>query len=232
MSEKRALLLVGSPKVQGSTSEALGSYLLGRLGALGFATASLHVGRLLRTPDGAQSLRREVACSTLVVISTPLYVDSLPAPLTAALEILAPGMAGADGAGRERPGLLAIVNSGFPEAHQNDTALAICRLFARQAGFRWLGGLPLGGGEVVGGRPLEKAGGVARLLRQALNLAAESIAAGAEVPAEAVRLMARPLVPRWLYILIGEMGWRRLARRNGVRRMLRARPYEEADISE
>jgi hypothetical protein len=70
---------------------------------------------------------------------------------------------------------------------------------------------------------------VARTLRQALDLTAERIAAGEEVPAEAVRLMAKPLVPTWLYVLIGEMGWRRLARQNGVRRMLGARPYEEAD---
>lgn len=34
---------------------------------------------------------------------------------------------------------VAISNSGFPEAQQNITALAVCRLFAKQVGFNWQG---------------------------------------------------------------------------------------------
>ena len=59
-----------------------------------------------------------------------------------------------------RPQLFtAIANCGFPEALHNTTALAICEVFARQAGFEWAGSLSLGGGEAVNGQPLVQAGG-------------------------------------------------------------------------
>jgi hypothetical protein len=122
--------------------------------------------------------------------------------------------------------LAAIVNSGFPEARQSDVALAICRLFARQAGFEWAGGLALGAGEALGGRPLAQLGGMVRHVTRALDLAAAALAAGQAIPREAVELMARPLFPRWLYLLAGQFGWRKEARKHGTTKQLRARPYD------
>lgn len=45
--------------------------------------------------------------------------------------------------------MVGIVNSGFPEAFHNDTALAILRRFAAETGFQWAGGLALGGGGTI-----------------------------------------------------------------------------------
>ena len=47
---------------------------------------------------------------------------------------------------------------------------------------------------------------------KSLDLAADALAKGEAIPEEAVKLMARPLVPRWLYLLIGNRGWVRGAK--------------------
>ncbi len=117
------------------------------------------------------------------------------------------------------------MNSGFPEASQNATALRICRRFADEARFEWAGGIALGGGEAIGGRPLAKVGGMARNVVRALDLAASELAAGRPVPEAAIRLMARPLVPTWLYLLFGRRGWRRRAARHHAGDRMDARPY-------
>lgn len=122
--------------------------------------------------------------------------------------------------------MLAICQSGFPEAHQNQTALAICRCFSREAGFTWAGGLALGGGGAINGQPLEKLGGMMRNVRKALDLAAGALAAGSPVPEEACALIRKPLVPGWIYLLMGNLMWKMQARKNGSSKKMNDRPYE------
>jgi multimeric flavodoxin WrbA len=220
---KKVLLLVGSPKGSGSTSEALGSYLLERMGERGIVTEVAPVPSSLRTEEERKGLLHAVGSADLLILATPLYADSLPSGVTRLLEIVA-------AEGDRRPGhggksFAALINCGFPEARQCDTAIAICRCFAREAGMEWAGGLALGGGESIGGRPLKETGGVARNVRKALDLAAEALSEGRQVPGEAVSLMARPTVPAWMYTVIGDIGWRLKARRRGTGTRMRDRPY-------
>ncbi len=219
-----ALLLIGSAKPPGqSTSEALASYLAGRLQAYGTATTTMHVARSLRTPARTGELLQAVDRADLFVLAFPLYVDSLPTLVTQALErIAAQRQAGPP---RGAAPFLAIANCGFPEAHHNATALAICRQFAAAAGFTWAGGLALGAGGAVSGRPLSEAGGMVRHVAAALDQAATALAAGQPVPAEAVALMSRPLMSPRLYTLMGDMGWRLQARQHGALRRLGDRPF-------
>ena len=220
---RRALLLVGSPKAGASTSGSLGTYLLQRLGEHGLEGGQRRVGEVLRAPGGLDELAGAVERADLFVLSFPLYVDSLPAPVIRCLEALAARRPGPPTEGAPR--FVAIVNCGFPEASQCDTALEICRRFALEAGFPWAGGLALGGGAAVDGRPLERAGGMVRNVRAALDLAGEALARGDPVPEEAVRLMARPLAPRWFYLFMGNLRWKRAARKHGTLRRLHDRPY-------
>ncbi len=221
---KRALLLVGSPKAGPSTSGALGTYLLDRLAERGVQGELRRVAEVLRGPAGPHELAGAVEGSDLFVVSFPLYVDSLPAPMVQCFEGLAASWGCAAPAGR-RPRFVAVVNCGFPEASQCDTALAVCRRFAAETGLSWGGGLALGGGGVLDGRAVDRAGGVVRNVRTALDRTGAALARGEAVPEHAVRLMAKPLVPRWLYLFAGNLHWRRAARRNGVLRRLNERPY-------
>jgi hypothetical protein len=157
----------------------------------------------------------------VVGLASPLYVDGLPGLVTAAIEILRRRRAGAG----SRPRFVALVNSGFPEAVHNDTALAICRLFAEQAGLEWIGGLAIGGGGMLAGKPLAELGPQGRVVVQALQLTADAIAEGRPVPDTAQRLVRRLSIPTWLYRFLAGWGFRQEAKKRGTLSRLGDRPY-------
>lgn len=221
---QRVLLLVGSARRPQSTSEALGAYLLQRLGERGFEAETVLLHRAMQFEDKREALLAQTDRADVIVLAFPLYVDSLPATVIRALELISDHRT--QGAGRPGQRLLAIINCGFPEAVHNDLAADMCRLFAKQARFDWSGALRLGGGPAIAGRPLEEVGGAATFTIRALDLAAEAIAAGEPLPAEASQAMSKPVIPAWGYRLMGWLGWRMEARKNGVLRKLYARPYE------
>lgn len=223
----RVLLLIGSAKTPHSTSESLGTYLLGRLQERSFETETILIHRALRTDETTEDFLSATDQAEMIVLAFPLYIDSLPYSVIRALELIARHR-NATGK-RKGQRLICIVNCGFPEAHHTDSAIAICRRFAFEAGFEWSGGLGLGGGETINAKPLGKLGGMVRNVLKSLDLTADAIAEGKPVPQEAISLMARPLVPKWLYILFGGIGWQLRARRHGAQRRLRERPYEKND---
>jgi multimeric flavodoxin WrbA len=234
-SPRRALLIVGSPKTQSpSTSSALGSYLLERLGDRGWETESLTLRASLSREEGEAELLASIDRAGLILLVSPLYADALPFLVTKALAVIAGHRRAAADPPPQR--LMAIVNCGFPEPHQNSLALAICQEFAAQSGIAWTGGLALGAGGVIGGQPLnmtKRSGPPAKHVIRALDLAAAALAEGSPVPAQAVRLMAKnpfPFMPfalwRWIYLRFGGKGFEREAARNGVsRERLLDQPY-------
>ncbi len=224
-SQKRVLLLVGSAKRPHSTSESLGTYLVERLGERGCETETLLIHRSLRSDKGRTALLNAIDYADLLIIAFPLYVDSLPYLVIRAMELIAQHRQAREEGKSQR--LMVIANCGFPEAHHNDTALAICRQFAREAGFEWAGGLALGGGESISGQSLSEVQGMARNVIKALDLTADALAEGKAVHQEAVRAMAKPFVPIWAYTLMGGLGWKRQAKKHGTQHKLRDRPYHQ-----
>ncbi len=220
---KHALLLVGSAKRPHSNSESLGSYLCQQLAEHGFETETLHLYRALRSEEGVEALLAATDRAGVVILAAPLYVDCLPYLVIRALELIAAHRQ-SDGVPKAQR-LVALLNCGFPEAAHNEVALAICRQFAREAGFEWAGGLALGGGEAIGGRPLAELGGMMRHAVQGLDLAAEALAAGRPLPEPAVATMAKSFIPAWTYTLMGGFGWRWRAKKHGAHKKLHARPY-------
>jgi hypothetical protein len=226
-STNTALLLVGSAKPAGeSSSESLGSYLAQRLQENGVPTTTMHVGRALRTEARTAELLAAVDAAGIVILAFPLYVDGLPYLVTRALERIA---AHRQAQPAPHPALfLAIANCGFPEAHHNEMALAMCEQFAHAGGFVWAGGLGMGAGGVISGQPLAQRGGMAHDVIAALDLAAAALAQGKPAPEEAVALMARPMMPAGVYTMMGNLGWLMLARRNRALTRLGARPFRNA----
>ena len=217
---QKALLLVGSPKPGESSSESLGRYLFDDLERCGVQTQTLHVVKAVRMDESIAELRAAVSAADLVVLSFPLYVDSLPAPAIRALELLAEQPA-AEGA----PAFVAICQSGFPEVEHNAVAVEICRNFARGAGFEWAGDLVFAAGGMIGGQPLRKLRGMMRSAIKALDLAAEALAAGRPVPEEAVQLMARPPIPKFGYRFMANWGWRSQFKKRGQGGSLADQPF-------
>ncbi|MGB8214312.1 MAG: NAD(P)H-dependent oxidoreductase [Anaerolineales bacterium] len=227
---QRAVLLVGSPRTRKSTSQSLGGYLFDRLAEHQVQTETFYIHTSLYSPERMQALMDAVDAADLVLLAFPLYVDSLPAPVMATLERIAARRHAQTGT---RPRFAALCNCGFPEAAHNRTALAICETFARQAGFGWAGALSLGAGEgLVHGVPLEQAGGQAVPIKKALDLAAAALAQGQAVPQSAVNLLAKPVIPGWLYRWMGVYGWWQQARPYGVQNKLLRRAYTEKKLQE
>ncbi len=220
---KNVLLLIGSPKATRSTSESLGTYLLDKIREQEVETEKILVATAIKTEQGIEGLLKALDCSDLVILAFPLYIDSLPYPVIRALELIADHRSKTGMPGKKR--LVAICNCGFPEAEHTDTALAMCRQFARETGIEWAGGLGLGSGGAIDGRDLNKRGGMVKNVRRSLDIAAGALCQGVAVPEEAIKLMSERLMPVWLYLLIGGSGWKRLARKNGVIDKIDGQPY-------
>ncbi len=220
---QRALLLVGSPRMQKSVSNALGQHLFQRLASHGVQTETVFLHNAVRSADAINSLLVKIDDSDLVTLAFPLYVDSLPAPVTQVLEKVRGHRL--HHSSSSQPIFCAICNCGFPEAIHTTSALGICATFARQAGFTWGGGLSMGGGGMLSGRPLAENGGRAARIRHALELAADALAKGSSIPPEARELMSKPVIPAWAYRLTGGWGWRPAAKKYGVLKELDRTPY-------
>ena len=219
-----ALILTGSPKGRISASFSLASKLAEELRGKNVTVSDELVHACLRTEEGTRRLLDAVDGSDLVVLSFPLYVDSLPAPLIRLLELVAERRSRIASPGSPR--LAVIVQCGFPEAHQCDTAVGICRLFAERTGMRWAGALAMGMGGMVAGDMRRLPGGGKNIL-DALKMTAESLSKEGVIPAEASSLFSKPLMARWMYTLFGNLGWRVQLRKNKARRPLSYRPYSQ-----
>lgn len=221
---RTAALLVGSAKAKGtSASEQLARALMRRLAArsvvcdLHFATEFVHARA------AALAAARALGATDLLILVTPLYVDSLPALATHALEQVA----------RQRSGMKAsalfmpLINCGFPEPEHTRTAIRIARHFAAAAGYDFAGALPLGaGGTVTPERDLDEPRPPVTHLVRALSLAADALAAGAPVPGMALDEILKPALTDSLYRLAGDLGFRWQAHQHGTaQRELRAKPF-------
>ncbi len=221
---QRAVLLVGSPRTKKSTSASLGGYLFEQLAERGIQTETIQLYTSINSPERTKSMLDAIDGADLVVLAFPLYVDTLPAPVISALEKIAEHRK----LNHTPTRFAAISNCGFPEAKHTETALAICAEFARQNGFSWMGSLALGGGQgLVGGTPLKDLDGRAIPIKQALEISAASLANGQPIPQSARDLMAKPIIPNWLYKMFGGFGWKQAAKQYGVQKQLRAKPYQK-----
>lgn len=219
---RRAVLLVGSPRTKKSTSASLGGYLFEQLNAQRIETQTIQIYTSLYSQERMKAMFDSIDNTDLVVLAFPLYIDSLPAPVTSALEKIAAHRQGKPSPVR----FAAIANCGFPEAAHNTTALAICAEFARRNGFAWMGSLALGAGEgIVHGIPLNELDGRAIPLKKAFDLAAEALAAGNPISQSARDLLAKPVIPNWLYTLNGRFGWPQQAKKYGMEKELKRQPY-------
>ncbi len=154
MSQQRAVLVVGSPKRNGSASQALAEAAAARLEAAGWSAQIARVAPEATDPAGREAQLDALTEADLVMLVFPVYVDSLPAPLLGLLEAWRDRRAVAGA--RRGPRIAAICQCGFPEARHCDVAVEVCRLFAIECGLEWAGHLAFGMGPSVAGRALEQ----------------------------------------------------------------------------
>ena len=100
----RALLLIGSPKPTASASASFAEAVGQRLEARGWTVQTERILPTFRHEERMDSLLDVLAESDRVVLSFPVYVDSLPAPVLRLLEagrVARAATAWADAAGAE-----------------------------------------------------------------------------------------------------------------------------------
>ncbi|MCI5150149.1 MAG: flavodoxin family protein [Candidatus Electrothrix sp. MAN1_4] len=226
----RALLVIGSPKIKSpSTSTVLGNTLLEKLKMYGWRTEKLILNGHLNDKKEQDNLYKAVYRSDNIILSFPLYVDTLPFLVTRAFEVIMQHKEKLTN--RRTKKILTLVNNGYPEVNHNLVALMICQNFAIECEMTWMGGLALGGGEgLLSGQPVTGMTGLKGLKRpplyyvnRALNLTAEALAEGHPVPQKAVQLMAKkpfPLIPfnlwRWIYIFVANNISKKEVTKNGL----------------
>lgn len=194
-------LINGSPKHGGSASGTLLDILKGHMG-----TEPAETG--LHGPEPGPEALGIMAGADVWVIAFPLYVDGVPSHLLACLT-------GLEQLAREkRPKVYAVVNCGFYEGRQNRLALEIIENFCAKSGCQWCGGVGTGGGGALSSLPrLPDGKGPMGPVDAALRELAGNIESGSRQDNRYVTVG----IPRLMYRIAGEMGWRKQIKDNGLK---------------
>lgn len=168
----------------------------------------VHLIQVKELPVLAEKLRE----AEVLVIGMPLYVDGAPAQIVEFMERLYTDF-------RDTfKGLTVYVisNMGFYESRQIHIQLDIVRNWCRKMGFTYGGGLAIGAGEMLGNLknvPLDK--GPNKKMGEGMKRLAAAVS-----KREAVSdIYVEPAgFPRRMYIMAAHMGWRNMAKNNGLTR--------------
>jgi multimeric flavodoxin WrbA len=235
MTFKKAILLIGSPKGFDSSSASLGSYLISKLEKYDIQTERLHLHSEIASKVKKSIFLEKIEKADFIVLAAPLYVDTLPAKVIKALTLIAEKRKELyfdDIKSAKNQSFIAIVNCGFPEAEQNETALKIYQEFAREAKLKYLGGIAVGMGGAVSGKSLSEMGGMAKDLLEGLDQAADDIVRNHQLSEIVIEKTSKQMISqKWLYTLAGNFNWRFQAFKNGVYSKINDQPYlkEETD---
>lgn len=136
-----------------------------------------------------------------VLLVFPLYADGIPVSLLNFLKTVERNPP------EQKPVVSVLVNCGFLEYRQNDTAVAMVKLFCRQNGFPFGSVLEIGAGEAILDTPFR--GFAARKIRKL----AASVAAG-----RYCALHATMPLPASLFLKASTKYWLGYGEKNGVTR--------------
>lgn len=198
----KIVLINGSPKIKGSASGVLLADLKRCLAGEGEITEiSLHTGTV--SAEARQAMENAGAW----IFAFPLYVDGVPGHLLSCLMELERALRPV-----EEAKVYGIVNCGFFEGIQAEYALDILKNWCTRIGRLWGGGVGVGGGGAVAMLPATKAEhGPKAVIDKALKALAENILHGKAQG----NMYVSVAMPRFLYQLAAQMGWRKLIRANG-----------------
>lgn len=223
MSAINFLLLSGSPRGKVSTSYSLLEYLKTKLEGLGKSCELINAHKITRNEADFDAFRNLLDDADYLILAAPLYVDSLPSHVIEIFTRLLKRRSNTTS--NVKPKFLAIVNNGFPEQHQNHLALRICQQFSQEANLDWIGGIPFGGGAIIGGARLESSGARGKYARSAMEILAKALSQDEELPQECISRINKRVIPKRMYIMMAHLGWKKRSGSNKVRDRLNDQPY-------
>ncbi|MFH0764477.1 MAG: hypothetical protein V1927_05685 [Candidatus Omnitrophota bacterium] len=219
---KRILFLIGSPKPKAeSASVSIEARFIKCFRKKSFDLKRINLAQAVTTEVDKNILLAAVDNSDILVLISPVYLDTAPSFVIKAMEFLNKKKHLINTPKK----MLAISICGYPEAFHNDTVLRVYKRFADDMGFIWIGGLAIGEGPAyVYGRQIFSAIGMYHWLKKSIALIAHALVEGKTVPEEAIELMKISVIPNWLYTQVGILCVKILALKNGVWNLYN-RPY-------
>lgn len=224
---KKVVLLNGSPRLEEKTASA--GFLARVDGVLEdgeFEKHFVNIRKSLKNGPGADYTKLLEADA--IVMAFPLYYFCLPGILMRFLEDYEKYFR--EHGGQKKPAkVYAIVNCGFPEPEINAEAVRVIGCFSRHVSAQLRFGVLIGGGPMIssaeGAGPVKKA---YEKLDDAIRTLADDIRG--ELTQAPQNVLIQPSFPRRLYFLMGGMGWKRQAKKNGLRKAdLYRRPYQNME---
>ncbi len=198
----RIALINGSPKINNSTS---GTLLKDMKRYMSEKAEIVDVG--FHSPSVSEEVISELEKSDIWIFSYPLYVDSIPGHLLSCLVQLEEAHIH-----NSQIQVYGIVNCGFYEGIQNEYSLKILQNWCLKTGFIWSGGIGVGGGGGLAMMPvLEPGYGPKAPIDKALAELSDAVLK------KQVRenVYVNVALPRFLYKMGAEIGWRRMIKANG-----------------
>lgn len=219
MSQK-VLFLCGNAQQELNTTEQLGQFLLQACLELHMSTARFKFSAEDSFESQWPDVLAEIQNADIIILAFSLSFDCQPAPVIRLMEEMY--------LQRVKIGMkkiMIMIDCVFPEANQNDTAIAICHAFAEDMNFKWLGALSMGEENVINGRTLTQHPKLTQPVMTALLLTAEALAQGRTIPWEAQKSMSKPLIPIKLYQHMSSWNCKHIAKKNRVAKRIFDRPY-------
>ncbi len=240
---KQITFLMCSPRGDNSASHSIGSYVTEVFEEKGYQSKYIHVYKTLRKQELIDEMIKSIDESEIVLLSTPLYIDSAPANTIRLMDIISKAVKEGKVTEKKRY-LLAIACAGFLEYYHNLLALKMYEQFAKLNGFIWAGGLPIGAAgtytlygvtgliEKIAPLPEEDIrhkiyAEPAKILVEVINAAAENISSGKTIPKEELKKLEVLSMPLEMYINGGNQNWIDWAKRIETEDKLRDKPYEK-----
>lgn len=187
--------IIGSNRSAKTTSDAIVNYLVQK-DLTGQTVWKIYRAReIFQTGDKLLNFMEDIKDSDYFLVSTPVYVHSLPYPLISVMEQMAHFTE------CHRKKMLAVIHCGYPEDVQRKVSFDICESFAGEAGMHWIGGVGYGASPLINGTPLMDAGIFTKWMRRSLDMVWESLSSGNEITAEITKTARKHFPPIPIRIL-------------------------------
>lgn len=197
----------GSPRRKNSCSQIIIDYFLKQLKDDYEQVVDIHVISL-PLQNKTEILTSLLDCDVLVVVS-PLYVDSLPSHLLSFLKDLDTYQKAHLNSLKNHTILYSFINCGFMDGHQTHIALSILENFATHMHFTWGGGVGLGSGEMfknqINSIPPESR--MQKPIFDALGEFINTIKNQTTLSTPTKQLLVSQNFSTRLFILMGNFGW-------------------------
>ena len=211
--------------INGSTKskDSVSGLIISQIATItGSAVTVFQTLQLINTKNSpAPDMLSGILKADALLIVFPLYVDALPAPLLKLLMLLERESINA---GDPLPTVYAVCNCGFYEAGHCRPALEMIENFCGSSGLKWGYGVGIGGGGFLLSRSNNMSKGPTANIFSALQDLGKLIESGGR---EKQNIFVTPKIPRFIYQLGGNIGWRQMAGKSGLKVSLKARPHFE-----